>query len=273
MSAIFVFSILILAPAGHAQSLLKDPKGAQGNSLPRNLNCKVTPRNPVIGFDSKFHSGYTALVPLNSEEVTILMRVISKAAPDEPIFFKQQVRLPAGNTAHHTQLDGRFDLGEGSYRVDWLLRDSAERVCRASWSLDASLPYKDKGMSLALPPGAIRKPEDEQFQAEPLIGRSRDKPLLNVRVLLNFAPGKPNAAALDPMDTVVLMSILRNISRNPEIGKFSVVVLNTQTEQVLFDQEHADSIDFPAVGDAVKRLRLGTVTQCGFRAMKIIIPS
>lgn len=230
-------------------------------SAPRkDLACVVTPRKPVLGFDAKFHSGYVAHAELDADNATIVIRVRSKSNQESPVYFQQEFHVPVGSS-HRTSFEGDFDLGEGSYQVDWLLRAQDDHVCSASWNVDAALAVKDKGMRMALPRGAIRKPEDEKFQPEPAIGRSEAKPLLNVRVLLNFAPGKPNAAALDPMDTVVLMSILRNISRNPEIGKFSVVVFNTQTEQVLFDQEHADSIDFPAMGNAVKRLRLGTVTQ------------
>jgi len=44
------------------------------------------------------------------------------------------------------QLVGSFDIGEGKYHVDWLMRDRAERVCSHSWDTDATLPVKDKQM-------------------------------------------------------------------------------------------------------------------------------
>jgi len=221
--------------------------------------CVVTPQKPVLGFDLKFHSGYTALIPARGEgALTIRTRVVSAVRPNEPVDFRQRVQIPK-DYAGQARIEGDFDLGEGSYHVEWLLRDSRRRICSFSWSVDASLQVKDNGMRIAMPPGVIQRSQDEQFQAEPLIARTLDRPLLNVRVLLNFAPGKPYAAALDATDTIALMSILRNISRNPEIGTFSLIVFNTGEERVVYDREYADRIDFPAVGEAVRQLRPGTV--------------
>jgi hypothetical protein len=55
------------------------------------------------------------------------------------------------------------------------------------------------------------------------------------------------------------VSILRSISRDPRIGKFSLVAFNMQEERVLYRQERADRIDFPALGKALTSLNLGTI--------------
>jgi hypothetical protein len=78
-------------------------------------------------------------------------------------------------------------------------------------------------------------------------------------VLLNFAPQKPNSVALRPLDVKALVSILRSVYREPHIGTFSVVVFNLQQQRVIFRQEAASRIDFPALGTAVDSLALGTV--------------
>src|SRR5262249_46344498 len=53
--------------------------------------------------------------------------------------------------------------------------------------------------------------------------------------------------------------ILRSIAREPRIGKFSLIAFNMQEQRVMYRQENADRIDFPALGDALKSLNLGTV--------------
>jgi hypothetical protein len=53
--------------------------------------------------------------------------------------------------------------------------------------------------------------------------------------------------------------MLRQISREPQFGKFSLVAYNIQEQRVLYRQSSADRIDFPALGDAVQRIKLGTV--------------
>ena len=33
-----------------------------------------------------------------------------------------------------------FDVGEGKYHIDWLMRDRSERVCSYNWDARPSLP-------------------------------------------------------------------------------------------------------------------------------------
>jgi hypothetical protein len=80
-----------------------------------------------------------------------------------------------------------------------------------------------------------------------------------VKVLINFAPQSTGSATLQPLDTSALVSILRSIAREPRIGKFSVIAFNTQEERVVYRQDGADRIDFPALGEALGSISLGTV--------------
>jgi hypothetical protein len=77
--------------------------------------------------------------------------------------------------------------------------------------------------------------------------------------MVNFAPQDSSAATLQPVDTTALVSILRNIAREPRIGSFSVVAYNLQEQRVIYRQEGASQIDFPSLGKALNSLNLGTV--------------
>ncbi len=229
----------------------------------KDMECVVTPGKALLGFDLKFHAGYTVSIPLkelegNGDNLTIIFRVTPKAGAD-PVYFTEQFRVPEIKDGKGSAtLDGVFDLGEGSYHVDWMVHDFAGRVCSSFWDVDAALLPKDKAVAVALPPKAIRRSEEEQFQPEPPVERSKDHPL-NVKVLLNFAPQRPDSPSVDPIDRTALVSILRNISRNPKIGKFSLIAFNIQEQRVLYRQEFSDHIDFPAMGNALKTVSLGTV--------------
>jgi hypothetical protein len=140
------------------------------------------------------------------------------------------------------------------------MRDRQERVCADTWEIEASLPAKDKQIGLSLPLGAIRPIDREQFKDEPPVVRTQDEePPLNVKVLINFAPQNARSATLQPLDTSALVSILRNISREPRIGRFTVVALNLHEQRVLHRQDNADKIDFPALGEALSSVSLGTI--------------
>src|SRR5579872_4148908 len=229
------------------------------------LPCTVTPDKPVLGFDLRFHAGYTVTVPLKdlagSENLlTILFRVTPANHKDDPLYFTQRVRVPSieDGAKGDAYLQGTFDVGEGNYHVDWLMRDRSERVCSFYWDTGAELPAKDKQMNLSILPNAIQREDGEQFKEEPPVQRSDDAPL-NVKVLINFAPQNALSATLQPLDTSALIWILRSIAREPRIGKFSLIAFNMQEQRILYRQEDADRIDFPALGDALKSLNLGTV--------------
>jgi len=116
---------------------------------------------------------------------------------------------------------------------------------------------------MAIAANAIDVSEREFFKDEPPVTRLTTGPNgsepLNVKVLINFAPQKPTSAAMAPIDTSALVSILRNISREPRIRKFSVVAFNMNDQRVIYRQENADRIDFPELGKALSTLKLGRI--------------
>ena len=64
---------------------------------------------------------------------------------------------------------------------------------------------------------------------------------------------------MQPLDTAALISILRNISREPRIRKFTLVAFNMQEQRVVYRQDQADQIDFPQLGESLNSVKLGTV--------------
>jgi hypothetical protein len=229
----------------------------------KDLPCEVTINKPALGFDLKFHAGYEVTIPMQelagSENLlTVLFRVTNMDS-SETRYFSQRIRVPSINEEARGDawMSGSFDVGEGHYKLDWLMRDRTERVCSSSWDMDAQLPPKDKEMELAITNGAILACDREQFRDEPPV--QREGVPLKLKVLVNFAPQKASAATLRPLDTSALVSILRSLSRDPRIGKFSVVAFNMQEQRVLYRQDEGEKIDFPALGDAVETLNLGTV--------------
>jgi hypothetical protein len=238
----------------------------ESGELRKDLPCTVTPGKPALGFDLKFHAGYEVSVPLKElagpeNVLNIVFRVTADSHPDDPAYFTQHLRVPPieQDAKGDAYLQGAFDIGEGSYHIDWLMRDRTERVCSSNWDSEAVLASKDRPMNLAIPPEAIQRADGEQFKEEPPVERGPLDPPLNVKVLVNFAPQNSLSAALQPLDTTALVSILRTISRDPRIGKFSVVAFNMQEQKVIYRQAGSSRIDFPALGSALTTLNLGTV--------------
>jgi hypothetical protein len=239
----------------------------EAQDVRKDLPCSVTPAKPVLGFDLRFHAGYDVNVPLkelsgSENKLTILFRVTSAEHKDDPVYFVQHVHVPSidDEAKGDATLGGMFDLGEGSYHVDWLMRDRSERVCSFYWDSEASLPAKDKQIALEMPAGGVRHSQDEQFIEDPPVERTQSSGApLNIKVLVNFAPQNFDSPTLRPLDTVALVSILRRISREPQFGKFSLVAFNIQEQRVLYRQSSSERIDFPALGEALRSMKLGTV--------------
>lgn len=229
------------------------------------LPCTVKPMEPVLSFDLKFHAGFDVTIPMrelagNENLLTILFRVTPAIDMDNPTFFVQRVRVPKieEDAKGEATIQGFFNLGEGSYRVDWLMRDRAERVCATNWNAEAALSVRDKQMGLALAPGMVARAETDFFGEEPPVARIPQNPI-SVKVLVNFAPSNPAAPQMRPVDTLALVSILRSIARDPRIGKFSVIAFNVQEQRVVYRQDGSDRIDFPAMGEALESIKYGTV--------------
>jgi hypothetical protein len=253
-------------PGGEPHLFNTDAAVLESQDPRKDLPCTATSVKPTLGFDLKFHSGYEVNVPLRElagtqNLLTMIFRVTPLAHRDEPVILSQRVNVPEIEENAHgdAYLQGTFDVGEGKYHVDWLMRDRTERVCSAFWDIDASVPPKDKPVTLDIPPNTVLSADNEPFKDEPPVPRDAHGTPLNVKVLVNFAPQDSAAAALHALDTNALISILRGIAREPRIGTFSIVAFNLQERRVVYRQQDASHIDFPALGEALHSLSLGTV--------------
>lgn len=263
------FGQVLLSPPGgqgiirlHNTDLAVMEAGEERKDLP----CTVVPEKPFLGFDLKFHSGYDVSIPLgelagNEDLLTIVFRVSPENRREQPVYFTQKIRVPPieDDAKGDALLQGGFDVGSGKYFVDLLVRDRAERICSLSWDIEAKLPPKDAQIELNMSEGAVQPVESAQFRDEPAIQRATDQDLLNLKILVNFAPQKALASSLRPVDTAALVSLLRTLSRDPRVGRFSLVAFNLQEQRVLFRQNSADKIDFPGLGESLQSLNLGTV--------------
>lgn len=233
----------------------------------KDLPCNVTQRKPELGFDLRFHTGFDVDIPLSElsgsgELLTVIFRVIPKNADKNPANFVQHFTVPPidDDAKGSALLQGVIDLGEGSYHVDWMMRDREERVCSTNWDVDASLSIKDKPIPLFLSRDQVAQTRPEPFFNDPATDMPRGKEdNLNVKLLVNFAPQNAISAALQRSDTEALVSILKTIERDPRVARVSLVAFNMTEGQVVYRQEAAEKIDFPALGKALQKIKLGTV--------------
>lgn len=255
-----------LTGVGTTVHLVNDDLAALEAQIPRkDLPCKVSEDDPVLGFDLRFHVNYDVSIPLkelagSGNLLTTLFRVTPQTEGAEPYYFTHSTRVPeidedAGGNA---SLSGNFDVGEGKYHIDWIMRDRQNHVCAYFWDSEAQLSSRDRDMVLEIAANTVEASQGEQFLEDPPVQREAGN-LLNVKVLVNFSPQNQNSSALRPIDTQALVMMMRRISREPRFGKFSVVAFNIQEQRVLYRQLSEDRIDFPELGSAVKNVTPGVM--------------
>jgi hypothetical protein len=254
----------LLVPSGAQVHLVNDDMAMLESQTPRkDLPCEVKPVDPSLGFDLRFHAGYDVRIPLrelvgDENKLTMIFRVTPQAAPDKRLYFTQTFRVPHidENAGGDSTLSGTFDVGEGKYHVDFLMKDRDERVCTFFWDSTAELSGRDKEIQMGIEANTPDATSTEQFKADPPVQRTSETSL-NVKILVNFGPQNQNSSALRPSDTLALVTMLRRITREPRIGKFSIAAFNIQEQRVIYRQSSADQIDFPALGKAVDAIAPG----------------
>ena len=231
------------------------------------LPCTVKPVRPELGFDLVLRAGYEVRLRLrdlagNGGVLTAIFRVTLESRPDAPSYFEQKWNIPPieEHADGSATLEGSFEVGQGDYRVDWLMRDRQERICSAYWRVSARKPAKGGVASAFLPPGAVASTVSHSFSQAGSIKRSTEGGGLRVAVLLNIGPEKADGIIISPRERAVLLSVLRGIARDMRIASVSITAFNLQQMQVIFRQDSTRDINFAALNEAIDSLSLGTIS-------------
>jgi hypothetical protein len=230
------------------------------------LACKVSPAKPGLGFDLRFHALYEVSIPLkelagSGDQLRVLVRVTPVEEPDNQLYLVDRFSVPPieEDAKGEAVLPGGFAVGPGRYEVDWLMRNRREEVCSHHWTVEAKADDYEKDWPLAIEPNRVAERPRETFQEQPPVQRAAGNQLLHVKILVNFSPTDPRESTLKPWDIEAIVSILRSIAREPQIGLFSLVAFNMQEERVIYREDLVERMDFPALGRAVEDIKLGTV--------------
>lgn len=230
----------------------------------RELPCTVRQTAPQLGFDLRFHGGFRAIVPFrqitNAARLTVIFRVTPESHPEAPIYFIQRWTVPPlqEDAPGEAEVHGSFILGPGKYHVDWLMRDREERFCSGRWQVSASTNGKDRETQVPIAWGAVMPEAAEPFANE-VVAKHETQHALKVLVLLHVTPGTSETTDMRTEDKAALISIVRNIAREPRIAAYSMVAFNLERNEILYRGRSSPQVDFEALGNAMNRLKFGTI--------------
>ena len=230
------------------------------------LPCQVVPLPPKLGFDLQFLAGYRVSIPLKAlagtgDTLRMLFRILPLDGSNRYSYFLDRYNVPAiePGAEGEAALAGQYVLGPGRYRVEWLMRNRAERVCAKNWAIETNTAENLDALAATRGAFTVAARDPDLFSDEPPVLRSATADLLHVKILINFTPSDPRDLRLRQYDVRNIVSIVRAIAREPNVGTFSVVAFNMQQERVIFEQDNVSRIDFPGLGEAIESIKDGTV--------------
>ena len=202
---------------------------------PGEIRCRTRAFRPFLGFQFRFLAGYFIEIPVrdlagppNELVISVTVRPISVEGA-EPVSFDREFQSRAiPNRRGTIEMSGSLALGEGKYDIQWQLRDRFGRFCSESWTLEAKLKKKDRGVPLVLGPGEVAPSAVFLFRKEISVrGGPADKKL-RVKLLVSMDVRRRRQVTIRLWQYSRLVAILRSLSRNLSLVEFSLVAFSLE---------------------------------------------
>ena len=235
------------------------------------LKCEVQTMRPFLDFAFRFEIGYVIRCPLaqfqgQNTAVAAYLRI----QPDggKPVFLGEgfhMPEMPAGTRATYSwkhlhdeaEFSGVFAAGTGTYRVELLVIDDRQRIYRKKWEVKINPGRNERKAQIAIQPdtaasAAIPPWHDARQKSE------KTGPQLTV--LLDAAPIFPAAQKLRAWDRAFLMSSLTSLLRGIQPSSVRLIAFNLEQQREVYHEEMFSREQFPKLGEALRRLELGSVS-------------
>jgi hypothetical protein len=221
------------------------------------LKCQFTPFQPLLNFGLRFQTGFTVEVPLRqfhgpAHGWDVLLRVTPEGR--EAVFLTVSEALPdVPDTKSFGEFTGTFVTGEGSYRVDALLKDDAQRVCTASWRIDARPGVSQRGLRPSLPAGTVA-----ELGVKPAVNTSGPG-VGRFTIFLHAAPNVPGRAKLQPGDISTLLNSTGALLEQLPARTVRLVIFSLDEGAVLYRQDGFSADDLASAEKILTELQLAVV--------------
>jgi len=231
----------------------------------RQLACDVEPVKPSLSFGFRFRAGYIFRVPLTQYSgARHRWSVVTEITPEgtsQPVTLVDVVRLPAIlNNKMLGEAGGGYLLGEGRYRVRWILLDDLGRVCRKGWQIEVRLSRSESSAKVAMPPNSVA---DLSLRGMANGNRHPDEGRpMRLSVLVDAAPLFQRRLAktvLSAEDHVFLINVLSALLERVPTSWVRVVVFNLEQQRELFRRDGFTLESLDDMSRAMNELKLATV--------------
>jgi hypothetical protein len=258
---------LALACAASGQSILQPsqiPKMAkffEPRPDEKRLECEVKPVPAQLNFSFRIQSGYRVRLPMKQFlGAGHALALASRVTPEgrDPVYLLTGIRMPiVPKNKVDWDLGGFFLLGEGRYRVDFLIADDTNRVCRKSWNVEVKLDARERSMNLGMAPGVVGEVSLRRWSAQNPETDVHRIPRLTV--LLHAAPIITRMTRLRAQDRAILLGSLVALLESLPAHSVRLVVFNLDQQKELFRQNLLTPEAFEPLTQSMNNLQLQLV--------------
>jgi hypothetical protein len=256
-----VYAALLCAGSIFAQSAAEPARIADFVKLlepqlrEQRLSCTVQAVKPSLDYAFRFQSGYAFQVPMNQFGPGRAWTVLTEVTPQggAPVYLLNspspaRMRDELGAT-------GTFLVGEGEYRVNWLLVDDLGRVCRTKWQIHAD----GNGKRLSMPPHTV----SEVSVNLSVLRTTTPDPGAPIRLtlLLDAAPlgALTSRSRLSDADQTLLVNGLIGLLQRVPTSSVRLIVFSLQQQRELFREENFTLNKLGGVTAALSSVDFGAV--------------
>ena len=229
----------------------------------RAMHCEVSAIKPSLNFGFRYQAGYMVSVPLNQyagsgHRWDTVTRITPEGGVRKPVYLWSRFTLPdVPKTNASARVGGGYLLGEGAYKVRWMMMDESGRVCRKSWRVDVHLSRADSKVKVAMPPDTVW--EIGLRGSRTLPQGTDDAAPVRLTIFLHTAPLFPRRTRMRPNDMVTLMSTVSSLLEHVPARSVRLVLFNLEQQKELYRKDDFALRDMPQVSQAMTGIELGLV--------------
>ena len=229
----------------------------------KQLHCEVIPMKPTLNFGFRFQTGYFARVPMNQyagdgHTWGIVTKVTPATGNAKPFYLASRINLPKiPKTNIHFELGGGYMVGEGRYKVEFLLFDEQGRVCRKTWQMAAQLTRADRAVRLSIPKNTVT--DYSLHGLPPAAIQTDDAKAIRLTVLLHVAPISMRRTTMRSSDRMTLLSSLSTLLEHVPTRSVRFVAFNLEQQKEIFHSEQFARSSIDEVAKSIDELELGLV--------------
>jgi len=236
-------------------------KAFAGAAVAARLRCEISPVQPALNYSLRLQTGYVLDVPLaqlrgSGHGLRVLVRVTPEGG--KAVYLGSDEGLPEiPEATGDGEFTGTFWVGEGTYGVEALVEDEANRACSSKWRIQAKLTGRERELRAAMQPGEVA-------EAVPARPRAAEEPasasrIERLTILLNAAPLNPRAAKLEAETAAMLRDSIGSLLEQLPAKRVRLVAFNADQQVVLLDKNGFGPDDLNQLTAAFDQLQVAAV--------------